>query len=161
VRHVSVLFLDVRGFTTISEKLGPSEVVALHMAASAMNCSTVPRRGDAVDHHSKYSLSRRHHLAGPSFSERCGEAAHVEEQHRDSCAPRRAGPDRPLPRGCAPPRRRKRAAQRAAQALALLQALRHSSNDLARSPISSLVRAGGGGDLEIAFPDASHGAERW
>jgi class 3 adenylate cyclase len=29
VRHVSVLFLDVRGFTTISEKLGPSEVVAL------------------------------------------------------------------------------------------------------------------------------------
>jgi class 3 adenylate cyclase len=29
VRHVAVLFLDVRGFTTISEKLGPSEVVAL------------------------------------------------------------------------------------------------------------------------------------
>ncbi len=29
VRHVSVLFLDVRGFTTISEKLTPSEVVAL------------------------------------------------------------------------------------------------------------------------------------
>ena len=29
VRHVSVLFLDVRGFTTISEKLTPTEVVAL------------------------------------------------------------------------------------------------------------------------------------
>jgi class 3 adenylate cyclase/acid stress-induced BolA-like protein IbaG/YrbA len=29
VRHVAVLFLDVRGFTTISEKLTPSEVVAL------------------------------------------------------------------------------------------------------------------------------------
>jgi class 3 adenylate cyclase len=29
VRHVVVLFLDVRGFTTISEKLTPSEVVAL------------------------------------------------------------------------------------------------------------------------------------
>jgi class 3 adenylate cyclase len=29
VRHVAVLFLDVRGFTTISERLGPSEVVAL------------------------------------------------------------------------------------------------------------------------------------
>ncbi len=29
VRHVSVLFLDVRGFTTISEKLTPAEVVAL------------------------------------------------------------------------------------------------------------------------------------
>jgi class 3 adenylate cyclase len=29
VRHVAVLFLDVRGFTTISEKLTPPEVVAL------------------------------------------------------------------------------------------------------------------------------------
>jgi class 3 adenylate cyclase len=29
VRHVAVLFLDVRGFTTISEKLSPTEVVAL------------------------------------------------------------------------------------------------------------------------------------
>ncbi len=29
VRHVAVLFLDVRGFTTISEKLRPTEVVAL------------------------------------------------------------------------------------------------------------------------------------
>src|SRR3989454_566497 len=29
VRHVAVLFLDVRGFTTISEKLTPTEVVAL------------------------------------------------------------------------------------------------------------------------------------
>ena len=29
VRHVAVLFLDVRGFTTISEKLMPAEVVAL------------------------------------------------------------------------------------------------------------------------------------
>jgi len=29
VRHVAVLFLDVRGFTTISEKLTPAEVVAL------------------------------------------------------------------------------------------------------------------------------------
>lgn len=29
VRHVSVLFLDVRGFTTISERLTPTEVVAL------------------------------------------------------------------------------------------------------------------------------------
>ena len=29
VRHVVVLFLDVRGFTTISEKLTPTEVVAL------------------------------------------------------------------------------------------------------------------------------------
>src|SRR3989440_7171438 len=29
VRHVAVLFLDVRGFTTISEKLAPTEVVAL------------------------------------------------------------------------------------------------------------------------------------
>ncbi len=29
VRHVAVLFLDVRGFTTMSERLTPSEVVAL------------------------------------------------------------------------------------------------------------------------------------
>src|SRR5262249_20068915 len=29
VRHITVLFLDVRGFTTMSEKLSPTEVVAL------------------------------------------------------------------------------------------------------------------------------------
>ena len=49
VRHVTVLFLDVRGFTTISERLTPSEVVALLNEYFDVVVDRVTANGGAVN----------------------------------------------------------------------------------------------------------------
>src|SRR5207237_2196050 len=49
VRHITVLFLDVRGFTTMSERLTPGEVVALLNEYFDVVVDRVTAHGGAVN----------------------------------------------------------------------------------------------------------------